>query len=321
MGLILLFVGTTAGLGMDVILSPMAVGVTLVNLVPRRSKELFEMVRAFAMPIYVIFFVLVGARLDVHGMPPWLWAVVGVYIVGRTIGKIAGAYAGARAFGAPRVVRRYAGLGLFAQGGIAVGLSIMASQRLGGIQITDELALDDLIIFAVTASTLVVQVVGPPLIRLAGRLAGEVGRDVTEQDVIDSWRVEDALTERVDVIREHTPLTEVFHIFASNEHTVYPVVDRGDRLKGVIGLDDLKEVMVNQDTWRWVLAADVMTHAEDKVSRTTPLREAVDYMREVGIEEMPVTATETDETAAGILDERTVRIRVSEEVLRRRQPV
>lgn len=318
-GALLLVIGVAAVLEMDVILAAMTLGLTLVNLAPRRSRELFHTVRGFANPIYVIFFVLVGARLDVAAMPSWLWIVVAVYVVGRGIGKVGGAWFGARISGAEPVVRKYTGVGLFAQGGIAVGLSIMAGHHLSGTMVVPGLSLGDMIIFGITASTLVVQVAGPPLVRWASARAGELGRDVTEEDVVTSWTVSDAMTRDIEPITLQTPLTEVFRIFAENEHLVYPVVDSDKRLRGIIALDDLKEIVISPDTWPWVLAMDVMVSADDRTSPDAPLADALDFMRQTGVEELPVVTGNGDGRAIGILDQRSVRIRVNEELLRRRQ--
>ena len=318
-GIILLVIGVCAMLEMDVILAAMTLGVTLVNVAPRRSKEMFAAIRSFAEPIYVIFFVLVGARLNVEAMPGWLWGIVAVYVLGRSLGKIGGAYLGGRLTNADEAVCKYCGLGLFAQGGIAVGLSIMAAHHLEGIAVTETLSLGDMIIFGVTASTLVLQITGPPLIKLASRLAGEIGRDVTEEDVIESWSVSDAMIENVSPITQGTPLAHVFQIFAAEDHLVFPIVDGEGGLKGVITLEDLKGVMTSQETWDWVLAADVMSPVQDKVTADTPLQEALDYMRECGVEEMPVVAPADEDKVLGVLDRRFVRIRLSAEVVKRRQ--
>ena len=318
-GVILLVIGVCAVLEMDVILAAMTLGVTLVNIAPRRSTEMFSAIRSFAEPIYVIFFVLVGARLNVDAMPGWLWGIVAVYVVGRSVGKIGGAYIGGRLASAEPVVCKYTGLGLFAQGGIAVGLSIMAAHHLDGIDVTETLSLGDMIVFGVTASTLVLQITGPPLIKLASRLSGEIGRDVTEEDVIESWSVSDAMIENVSPITQGTPLAHVFQIFAAEDHLVFPVVDGEGRMKGVITLEDLKGVMMSQETWDWVLAADVMAPVEDKVAAETPLQEALDYMHECGVEEMPVVTKADADKVLGVLDQRLVRIRVNAEVVKRRQ--
>lgn len=318
-GLILLIIGIAAILNMDVILAAMTMGVTLVNISSKRSQQIFSTVRSFADPIYVIFFVLVGARLNLSAMPAWLWGVVAIYVAGRSIGKIAGAYAGGRLTGADPVVYKYAGMGLFAQGGIAVGLSIMAAHHLGDVQVNDTLNLGDMIIFSVTASTFVLQLTGPPLIKLASKLSGEIGRDVTEVDVIATWTVEDVMKTTVPPITQGTPLTHIFQIFSVHDYVMYPVVGNDNELKGVLSLDGLKGIVVSPETWDWVLAADVMTHTEHTVGKDMPLQEALDFMRDRTFEEVPVV--DKDNHILGMLDERAVRIRVNEEVIRRRETV
>lgn len=318
-GIILLVIGTAAVMNMDVILAAMTLGVTLINLGTKRAEAVFATVRSFADPIYVIFFVLVGARLDVSLMPNWLWGIVALYVVGRSLGKIAGAYLGGRLTNAPVVVQKYAGLGLFAQGGIAVGLSIMAAHHLEGIMINDTLSLSDMIIFGITASTLVLQLTGPPLIKLASKLADELGRDVTEEDVIESWTVSEAMINDVPPITQGTPLTHVFQIFSNYDHIMYPVIDGEKKLKGVISLEGLKGILMDQKTWDWVLATDVMAQVKHKATTDMPLRKAMDIMRDTGAEEIPVV--NSDDQAVGVLGQRSIRIRVNEEVIRRRQTV
>lgn len=317
-GILLFIIGVSAIYELDVILATMALGVTLVNTAPRQSETLFKSIRSFAEPIYIIFFVLVGARLDIAAMPGWLWGLVALYVAGRSVGKIAGAYAGGRLTNAAKPVQRYTGIGLFAQGGIAVGLSIMAAHLLGDIEAVPGMLLGDLIIFGVTASTFVLQVFGPPLIKLVSRLSGEMGRDVTEEDVMESWKVADVMTENIEAFKVNTPLSRVFEQFTQHDHLVYPVVDMSNRLRGLISLDSLKGIISSQETWDWVLAADVMGPVQNTATVETPLRDAADLMRRYHLEELAVLEAEDSEVVVGMLDERSLRIRVSEEALRRR---
>ncbi len=319
-GVILLVIGFAVAAGMDVILATMALGVTLVNLAPRRSKELLSVVRSFSTPIYVIFFVLVGARLGVAKMPVWLWGLVAVYVVARSAGKIIGTFYGAKLSGAAESVRKYAGLGLFAQGGVAVGLSIMASQHLGNIMITDTMALGDMVVFGVTATTLIVQIIGPPAVKLSVRLGGEVGRNVTDEDVIASWKVADAMNKALEPIKGIAPLREVFQVFSEHDYLVYPVVGADGRLVGVISLEGLKHALMDQGVWEWVVAHDVMTPADDKVTASMPLKAAMDLMNQLHIEQIPVVDDRGNETPVGLLDTRMVRVLVEEEVIRRQVP-
>jgi Kef-type K+ transport system membrane component KefB len=134
----------------------------------------------------VLFFVFIGARLNVAAVPPWIWGLVAAYVVFRTAGKYLGIYCGAKMTGAPAAMRNYGGLALFTQGGVAVGLSIMASGHLNNVMLTGDLSLGDTIIFTVTATTLAVQLLGPPMAKLAALKAGETGRNITREDIFAS---------------------------------------------------------------------------------------------------------------------------------------
>ena len=319
-GLILLLISISASAGMDVILASMTLGFALVNMVPRGSRDLFKVIRGFSAPIYVLFFVLIGARLAVSRMPVWLWGIVGVYVVGRSLGKMAGAWIGARYTDSEPVVRRYLGLGLFAQGGVAVGLSITASQHFVGISISENLSLGDVIIFGITATTLIVQIAGPSMVKLSIKLAGEVGRNITEDDVIDSWSVADVMDKHVFPVTEDMPLTKAIRIFTENEYQVYPVVDRNDCLIGTISLSGLQTLLADQESWLWLIVSDVLEPLEKKVSPSMPLRNILNHMLKYKIDQIPVV-DETDKIhPVGMLDISHINKRVRKQLLNRQQP-
>lgn len=320
-GLILLLISLVAYLGLDVILATMTLGFVLTNLLPRRSERLFGVMRSFSIPIYVLFFVLVGARLGLSRMPTWLWGVVAIYVIGRSFGKMAGAYIGARATGSEPVVRRYLGMGLFAQGGVAIGLSIMASQRLTGIMVEEDLSLGDTIIFGVTATTLIVQLIGPAMVKLAIKLAGESGRDITRDDVINSLIVSDVMDEDFVSIRENNTLAQTLKIFTENNYVVYPVINKQNMLVGVISLEGLKHVLYDRDSWGWLLASDAMVSVQDKAYCHKSLREALDLMNELRIDQMPVVDREDEGKVVGMLDISRVKMRVSQELINRQRPM
>lgn len=316
---ILLAIGIAVATGIDIILATMSLGVTLTNLAPRRSKELFSLIKSFSMPIYVMFFVLVGARLAIGNMPGWLWIIILLYVAGSVLGKFSGAYLGSRICGAPDTVRRYCGLGLFSQGGVAVGLSIMASQHLADIAVTPSLSLGDTIIFGITATTLIVQVLGPPMTKLAIKLAGEIDKNVTEEDIIALWTVKDTMDKEALVIEENEPLSKVVQTFSEHENSSYPVVNHHGRLVGVLSLETLKDVLADQDTWEWLVAGDVMIPAREKVYPSMPLKEAIDLMTQLKFDRVPVVKSAKDNSAIGILNKQRVSWLVSDEVIRRQR--
>ena len=316
-GLILLLISITLSLDMDVILASMTLGFVLVNYAPLRSRQLFEMMRGFSVPIYVLFFVLVGARLSLSNMPHWLILLVVLYIVGRSAGKMLGAWMGARITKSEPVVRKYLGLGLFAQGGVAVGLSIMASQHLSDIPLTPEMSLGDAIIFAVTATTLFVQLLGPPMVKLAIKLAGEDGRNITEDDIIRDCIVSNVMWEDVVRIPENMTVSDVVKLFVDHEYLAYPVVDEQGRIIGMISLTSLKNVMLDQEAWQWLLASDVMDQSMEYVSATSRLEDALGHMQQLKMTQLPVVQDEKTMIPVGVIDLNHVRKKVGDKLISR----
>ncbi|MFW6180745.1 MAG: cation:proton antiporter [Spirochaetota bacterium] len=303
-GVILILISSAQMLGMDIIFASMSMGLAVRNLAPGRSRSLFDLVRSFSVPIYVFFFVLVGARLELAAMPWWMWAAVGLYCAGRNGGKVAGAWIGGRLSGAEAAVRRYTGLGLSAQGGVTIGLAVIAGQHLAGMYIMDGVSVGDTVVSVVTATTLIFQVTGPPLVKLALRLSGEAGRNLTREDLIGRLTVGERMHREIAVLRDHDPVRGVVDLFSSREQMIYPVTDREGRFLGVVSFESLKSVLTEQDVWEWVVAKDLVTEPRELLDTATPLARALELMDQVGAEQLPVL----DERSrpAGILDARAV---------------
>ncbi len=317
LGLIFMLMGLCVTAHFDVIIAAMMMGVVLTNAVPRRSHELFTQIASFSTPIYVLFFVLAGARMALGNMPPWMWLLVVVFILSMSGGKIFGAYLGARVTGAPPAVRTYAGFGLLVQGGIAVGLAMMASAHLGDVPLAEGLTLGDLIIVTVTATTFIVQLVAPALIRLAVQRADEVGRDVTEGDVVASLRVRDVMVPDILSVHEGTPLTQVFEQFANQEHLQVPVLNADGAVTGVVTLESLREVFTSQDTWAWLVAKDVAVKMRDIIVPEDELAEVMERMWAVGSDEFIVVTQREGGKLAGLLNGRHTRKQINHMLLER----
>jgi Kef-type K+ transport system membrane component KefB len=317
LGLILLVISIAAYFAMDVILATMMLGFVLTNIAPRRSEDLFKLMRSFSIPIYVLFFVLVGARLVIGSMPLWLWGIVAVYVIGRSAGKMLGAYMGARMTGSHPSIQKYLGMGLFAQGGVAIGLSIMAAEHLGNIKIVEGMTLGDMIIFVVTSTTLAVQLLGPPMVKLAVKLSGEAGRDITEADVMASMKVSDVLDQHPVLVHEADPVHKAIDYFTANDMLIYPVVNREDKIRGVLTFEAIKDILGDRNTWSWLLVADIMKPMEDSTTADEPLDEVYERMHKYKIDQMPVVDKEDSEKPVGMIDIRTIRLKVHAELLKR----
>ena len=171
-GFILLTCGAAMSFGLSLILSNMALGFVLANFLPERSQRKFDIIRGFTPPIYILFFVFAGARLQL-GLLPKIGLIGLTYIVGRSLGKVLGARLGSTISHAPQKVVKYLGWALFAQAGIAVGLAIDAYERLALFGPSGVEA-GGLIIDVITATIFIFEFIGPPLVKYAITRAGEI---------------------------------------------------------------------------------------------------------------------------------------------------
>ena len=157
LGAILINTGVALYFHMSPLLSNMFFGAMLVN-IEKTSFKFFESVNSVDWPLYVMFYVLAGANLDI-GLLGSLGLIGSVYIISRIFGRIGGAYAGAVIAGTEQSIRRYMGLALMAQAGVAIGLAMMAKASLphtGGA-----------ILNTIIATTVVYEIFGPIAARYA----------------------------------------------------------------------------------------------------------------------------------------------------------
>jgi len=171
-GAVLLVSGLAVHWNLSLILTNMAMGLVLTNLRPDSNEENFSLVKAFVPPIYILFFIFVGARLQL-GLLPKMGMVGLLYVVGRTAGKWIGAYFGARISHSPVSVQKYLGFALFSQAGVAIGLALDIYEHFkqfgpAGLQ------MGHTVINVIAATTLLVQIIGPPSVKYAITRAGEI---------------------------------------------------------------------------------------------------------------------------------------------------
>lgn len=125
-----IFVATSLSgyLGASSLLTCMIFGAALVN-ITRNATDVIEISEMMTPPILMLFFVLSGASLDI-ALIPKIGIIGAVYIIMRVLGKFSGSWLGAVIMKAPPVVRKYLGLTLLPQAGVAIGLTILVGQAL-----------------------------------------------------------------------------------------------------------------------------------------------------------------------------------------------
>jgi len=174
LGSVILCAGIANQYGLSLILSSMAFGFTLANLSAKNGPA-FVQLSSIHPPIFLVFFILVGARMQVNLLPS-IGLIGTTYLFMRIIGKFIGSYWGAVISKAPESVRKYLGFALLSQAGVAIGLAIdtLHTFRNYGPSGTK---IGFLAINVIAATTFVYQVAGPPLAKFAIVKAGEVSEE------------------------------------------------------------------------------------------------------------------------------------------------
>ena len=158
--------GLAEMIGVSAILACMALGTAVINLnvqIGSRSNELLDNIMT---PIFVLFFAAIGMAMD-FSLFHLMWPLVIVYCVGRSIGKITGCSLGAAISRSEPKIKKYLGLAMLDQAGVAIGLAFLAAQALS------EYELGGTIIALMAATTVVHGLIAPPLIQYAVKKAGE----------------------------------------------------------------------------------------------------------------------------------------------------
>jgi Kef-type K+ transport system membrane component KefB len=159
LGLVLLCGGLAIWAGVSYLIAAMVMGAVIASLA-RHHEYPFHAIEGIETPLMVIFFVLAGASLEIGALFD-LGVIGSVYILCRTVGKIAGARIGGEISRADPATKKWLGVALLPQAGVAIGMALVAASEFPEYRQT--------LLSIVIASTVFFVLVGPIFTRLAIR--------------------------------------------------------------------------------------------------------------------------------------------------------
>ena len=131
------------------------------------SEEIMYRTDRWTAPVFVLFFVLSGAELDLRVFQSA--AVIGIGVVNilaRSAGKIIGAHFSAKATHCQDTICKYLGITLLPQAGVALGMSVTVAAEFGA----EGALIRNITLFCV----LIYELVGPVFTKMALTAAGEI---------------------------------------------------------------------------------------------------------------------------------------------------
>lgn len=165
LGVIFLNTGIAVHLNFSVLLANMFLGAVLVN-VNKTSFKFFDILRMVDSPLYLLFFVLAGANLEITLLPAL--GLLGVtYLTFRVLGKVGGAFLGGYLSKTSARIYNNMGWALVPQAGVALGAALMAKDAFPS-------GIGTIIFSTITATTIIYELVGPLLTKFALIKAGEI---------------------------------------------------------------------------------------------------------------------------------------------------
>ena len=177
-GAVLIATGLSLRWHLSLIMTNMVVGFVLVNtrreaLVHRVMTPLLDI-----MPLlFILFFCLAGAHLELASLPA-LGTLGLVYIIGRSAGLIGGAWLGAMIGHVDSKIKKYIGLGILSQAGVAIGLSLIIKHEFAQLDAEYNLphaaTIGAVALTTVTATCIFFEIIGPILTKIALTKAGEI---------------------------------------------------------------------------------------------------------------------------------------------------
>ena len=153
--------------GLSALLTCMAIGAAMVNL-RADSGALIENTDRWTPPLFMLFFIISGAELDLQVLTN-VGLLGALYLVARSLGKYFGSALGACVVKSEPKIRKYLGLTLLPQAGVAIGMAQVVIAKLPEY--------GEVIRAVVLCATLVYELVGPVITRIALSRAGEIPAD------------------------------------------------------------------------------------------------------------------------------------------------
>ncbi len=161
---VFLGVGFSEMLGLSSLLLCMAIGAAMANF-SKVSDAVMECTDRWTPPLFMLFFVISGAEFNFE-----IFKTVGLigvlYLILRSAGKYFGAMAGCALVKTEKNVKKYLGITLLPQAGVAIGMAQLS------LTVVPEYG--EQIRAVILCATLVYELVGPLLTKIALTKAGEI---------------------------------------------------------------------------------------------------------------------------------------------------
>ena len=152
--------------GLEPLFSALVMGVVMTNLSDDFDLVEEEIDNHLEEIIFMLFFILSAMHLELSALRTMPWVVI-AYVLLRLLGKVSGVWIGAGVSGADHSVKKYLGVGLIPQAGVAIGLVLSLQNEPAFASIAPTL------LHVIIATTIIHEFLGPIVTRYVLKRSGE----------------------------------------------------------------------------------------------------------------------------------------------------
>ncbi|MGQ9920881.1 MAG: chloride channel protein [Desulfobacca sp.] len=195
------------------------------------------------------------------------------------------------------------GIGAFFAGVAKVPISsiIMACEMCGNYKLLVPLMLVSAIAFILLGRTSLYEK------QVGSRLASPAHRGEFARSLLAGLSVQDALVNRtVTLIPENTPFHELVKIVTAAKDYHFPVVNGDGRMTGIISINDIREVILEESIANLIVAKDVATPNVVRVCLDESLHTALEKMAQINVDELPVVNAAEPDKIVGLISKRDI---------------
>lgn len=157
LAVVFLCAGLAIWMGVSFLLAGMVCGVIVTNFARHHDRPFYE-IENIDWPFMVLFFILAGASLHADGLGE-IGVIFGLYLALRVGARLLGGWAGGALAGLPPVERRWIGVALMPQAGVAVGMALVAGDHFPELR--------QQLLSVTVATTIAFEIFGPILTQTA----------------------------------------------------------------------------------------------------------------------------------------------------------
>jgi Mg/Co/Ni transporter MgtE len=157
------------------------------------------------------------------------------------------------------------------------------------------------------------------MIKFGIKKADEMYRDVTEEDIIETYKVDDVMDGDFLVIKENDNLHQIIEIMKKSDSYNFPIVDLNGKFMGITTLGEIRDTFYEEQMDQLILAGDIVHGVSALAYLGQNLKDVVEVFRTQKVDYIPVLENDETRKLVGQLEYGKLMDFISKEVLFRQQ--